>query len=60
MVVEHVAGPLIRLESVFRYLNKFHAFGARRYVVVSWRHVPVVPAVLLSLEFLPRRRFSGV
>lgn len=51
-----LAGPLIRLESLYRYLQKFHALGMRRYVMVSLRHIPLALIVLLTLEFLPRRR----
>jgi len=47
--------PLIRLESLYRYLRKFHALGRRRYVLVSVRHLPAALLVLLSLEFLPHR-----
>jgi lysylphosphatidylglycerol synthetase-like protein (DUF2156 family) len=51
-----LGGPLIRLESLYRYLQKFHALGMRRYVLVSLRHIPLALIVLLTLEFLPRRR----
>ncbi|WP_163747461.1 bifunctional lysylphosphatidylglycerol flippase/synthetase MprF [Mycolicibacterium helvum] len=47
---------LIRLEALYRYLGKFHALGRRRYVLVSLRHIPSALVVLLTLEFLPRRR----
>lgn len=52
----HLLDPLIRLESLYRYLCKFHALGERRYVVLSARHIPSALIVLLPLEFLPRRR----
>ena len=51
----HLGDPLIRLESLYRYLRKFHALGRRRYVLVSARHIPAALVVLLSLEFLPHR-----
>ena len=51
-----LGGPLIRLETIYRYLQKFHALGAKRYVLVSLRHFPLALIVLLTLEFLPRRR----
>ena len=52
----HVLDPLIALESLYRYVRKFHALSARRYAVISMpRLVPLV-FVLLALEFLPRRR----
>jgi lysylphosphatidylglycerol synthetase-like protein (DUF2156 family) len=36
----HLGDPLIRLESLYTYLRKFHALGRRRYVLVSARHIP--------------------
>jgi lysylphosphatidylglycerol synthetase-like protein (DUF2156 family) len=52
----HLFDSLIALESLYRYLRKFHALGGRRYVLLSWRHVLPAAVVLLSLEFIPRRR----
>lgn len=52
----HLLDPLIRLESLYRYLRKFHALGERRYVVLCTHHIPSALVVLLSLEFAPRRR----
>lgn len=52
----HLLDPLVALESLYRYLRKFHALGDRRYAVVSMHHVPHALFVLLSLEFMPRRR----
>ena len=51
----HLGDPLIKLESLYGYLRKFHALGRRRYVLVSPRHLPAALLVLLSLEFLPHR-----
>jgi len=42
----HLLDPLIRLESLYRYLRKFHSLAEDRYVLM----------VLLSLEFMPRPR----
>lgn len=50
----HLLDPLIRLESLYHYLGKFHALSERRYVVLCARHLPGALIVLLSLEFLPR------
>lgn len=50
----HLLDPLIRLESLYRYLHKFHSLAERRYVVLCAHHIPVALAVLLSLEFVPR------
>jgi lysylphosphatidylglycerol synthetase-like protein (DUF2156 family) len=47
--------PLIKLESLYRYLRKFHAVGPRRFVVVPTAHLLRALVVLLSLEFLPHR-----
>ncbi|HET7665360.1 MAG TPA: phosphatidylglycerol lysyltransferase domain-containing protein [Mycobacterium sp.] len=55
----HLGDALIALESLYRYLRKFHALGDRRYVMVSLTQVLPLLVVLLSLEFLPRRRHLG-
>jgi lysylphosphatidylglycerol synthetase-like protein (DUF2156 family) len=52
----HPLNSLIALESLYRYVRKFHALGERRYVLLSWRHVMPAAVALLSLEFMPRRR----
>jgi lysylphosphatidylglycerol synthetase-like protein (DUF2156 family) len=52
----HLLDPLIRLESLYRYLRKFHALAERRYVVLCVHHIPAALLVLLSLEFVPRPR----
>ncbi|MEB4211833.1 bifunctional lysylphosphatidylglycerol flippase/synthetase MprF [Mycobacterium sp. 94-17] len=52
----HILDPLIALESLYRYVRKWHALDARRYALISmWQIVPLL-FVLLSLEFMPRRR----
>ncbi|WP_246541120.1 bifunctional lysylphosphatidylglycerol flippase/synthetase MprF [Mycobacterium spongiae] len=55
-ILIHLLDPLIALESLYRYLRKFHALDARRYALISPTHVMPFALVLLSLEFLPRRR----
>jgi lysylphosphatidylglycerol synthetase-like protein (DUF2156 family) len=55
-VLIHLGDPLIRLESLYRYLRKYHAMGERRYVLLSLRHLVPALVVLLTLEFLPHRR----
>jgi lysylphosphatidylglycerol synthetase-like protein (DUF2156 family) len=52
----HVLDPLIALESLYRYVRKFRALDARRYALVSMTQVVFLAFVLLSLEFMPRRR----
>jgi lysylphosphatidylglycerol synthetase-like protein (DUF2156 family) len=51
-----LGNSLIALESLYRYLRKFRALGERRYVLLSLTQVLPLLVVLLSLEFLPRRR----
>lgn len=52
----HRLDPLIALESLYKYLRKFHSTGERRYVLVALRQLIPLIYVLLSLEFMPRRR----
>jgi lysylphosphatidylglycerol synthetase-like protein (DUF2156 family) len=55
-VLIHLGDGLIRLESLYRYLRKYHALGERRYVLLALRNVLPALVVLLTLEFLPHRR----
>ncbi|MFE3054289.1 bifunctional lysylphosphatidylglycerol flippase/synthetase MprF [Nocardia sp. NPDC059239] len=48
--------PLIRLESLYRFLRKFNAFGDQRYVLIRWREVLIAALALLTLEFVPHRK----
>jgi lysylphosphatidylglycerol synthetase-like protein (DUF2156 family) len=48
----------IRLESLYRFVRKFHAFGARRYVAVRPTQVLWVALAALALEFGPPGRMS--
>ncbi len=52
----HILDPLIALESLYRYVRKFHAIDARRYALISMTQLVPLVFVLLSLEFMPRRR----
>lgn len=52
----HILNPLIALESLYRYVRKFHAMDARRYALISMTQLVPLLVVLLSLEFMPRRR----
>ncbi|EUA12263.1 hypothetical protein I546_2271 [Mycobacterium kansasii 732] len=52
----HLLDPFISLESLYRYLCKFHAVAERRYALVSLTQIVPLLLVLLSLEFMPRRR----
>jgi lysylphosphatidylglycerol synthetase-like protein (DUF2156 family) len=55
-IATHLGDALIALESLYRYLRKFHALGDRRYVLASLTQLLPLLIVLLSLEFMPRRR----
>lgn len=55
-VAVRVGDPLIRLESLYRFLRKFHAFADQRFVLIRWREVLIAAAALLTLEFVPHRR----
>ncbi|GAA5069348.1 bifunctional lysylphosphatidylglycerol flippase/synthetase MprF [Nocardia callitridis] len=55
-VLVHLGDPLIRLESLYRFLRKFHALADQRYVLIRWREVVLAAAALLTLEFAPHRR----
>ena len=52
----HVLNPLIALESLYRYVRKFRALDARRYALISMTQLIPLVFVLLTLEFMPRRR----
>lgn len=47
----HVLDPLIKVERLYRYLRKFHAFDQQRYVMLRWRQLPRTALALLLLEF---------
>ncbi len=51
----HRLDPLIKLESLYRYLRKFHALGKQRYVVLRLRDALPVAVAMLTLEFGVRR-----
>jgi lysylphosphatidylglycerol synthetase-like protein (DUF2156 family) len=47
----HLLDPLIKVERLYRYLRKFHAFDQERYVMLRWRQLLPVLVALLLLEF---------
>ena len=47
----HVLDPLIKVERLYRYLRKFHAFDQQRHVMLRWRQLPRTALALLLLEF---------
>jgi lysylphosphatidylglycerol synthetase-like protein (DUF2156 family) len=51
----HRLDPLIKLESLYRYLRKFHALGKRRYALLRARDLVPVLVAMLTLEFGARR-----
>ncbi|WP_067823634.1 bifunctional lysylphosphatidylglycerol flippase/synthetase MprF [Nocardia inohanensis] len=55
-VAVRLGDPLIRLESLYRFLRKFNAFSDQRFVLLRWREVVIAAAALLTLEFVPHRR----
>ncbi len=55
----HLGDALIALESLYRYLRKFRALGDSRYVMATLTQILPLLVVLLSLEFMPRRRHLG-
>ena len=42
---------MIRVERLYLYLRKFHAFDQQRFVMLRWRQVVVVALAALLLEF---------
>jgi lysylphosphatidylglycerol synthetase-like protein (DUF2156 family) len=52
----HRLDRFIRVESLYRFLRKFNAFGARRYIALRPWEVVWVAAAMLTLEFGPTRR----
>ena len=56
----HLLDRFIRLESLYRFVRKFHSFGDERYVALRPFQVAFVAATALTLEFgNPRRRKTG-
>jgi lysylphosphatidylglycerol synthetase-like protein (DUF2156 family) len=47
----HLLDRYIKLETLYRYLKKFHAFGQQRYVALHPTQVVSVAMAMLSLEF---------
>ena len=47
----HLLDPLIKVEALYRYLRKFHAFDQERYVMLRWRNTVRVALAALLLEF---------
>lgn len=46
-----ILDPLIKLEALYRYLRKFHAFDQKRYVVTKRRNFLPAVFTMLVLEF---------
>jgi lysylphosphatidylglycerol synthetase-like protein (DUF2156 family) len=51
----HTFDPMIKLESLYRYLRKFHALGRQRYAMCRFREVLPVAATMLIFEFGARK-----
>jgi lysylphosphatidylglycerol synthetase-like protein (DUF2156 family) len=54
--MSHRLDGLIKLESLYRYLRKFHSFGKQRFVLLRLRDLIPVGAAMLTFEFGARRR----
>ncbi|MEV6770001.1 phosphatidylglycerol lysyltransferase domain-containing protein [Nocardia sp. NPDC051030] len=54
-VAVRAGDPLIRLESLYRFLRKFNSFSDQRFVLLRWREVLITAVALLTLEFVPHR-----
>ncbi|NUS44398.1 MAG: DUF2156 domain-containing protein [Mycobacteriaceae bacterium] len=50
----HLLDPLIKLESLYRFLRKFHALDGERVVLLRLRYLIPVALACLTLEFAPR------
>ncbi|MBF6330311.1 bifunctional lysylphosphatidylglycerol flippase/synthetase MprF [Nocardia transvalensis] len=55
-VLARMLDPMIRLESLYRFLRKFNSFADQRFVLIRWREIVFTAAALLTLEFVPHRR----
>ncbi|MFI5782435.1 bifunctional lysylphosphatidylglycerol flippase/synthetase MprF [Nocardia sp. NPDC051570] len=55
-VLARLLDPMIRLESLYRFLRKFNSFSDQRFVLIRWREIVFTAAALLTLEFVPHRR----
>ncbi|MBY8863138.1 phosphatidylglycerol lysyltransferase domain-containing protein [Nocardia sp. CA2R105] len=55
-LLARVLDPMIRLESLYRFLRKFNSFGNQRYVLIRWREIVFTAVALLTLEFVPHRK----
>ncbi|HWB66619.1 MAG TPA: phosphatidylglycerol lysyltransferase domain-containing protein [Mycobacteriales bacterium] len=54
--LSHRLDRYVRLESLYRYLRKFHAMGQQRVVLLRLRDLIPVAAAMLTLEFNSYRR----
>ncbi|MQY25669.1 bifunctional lysylphosphatidylglycerol flippase/synthetase MprF [Nocardia aurantia] len=57
-VLARTLDPMIRLESLYRFLRKFNSFGDQRFVLLRWREIVFTGAALFTLEFVPHRKHS--
>jgi lysylphosphatidylglycerol synthetase-like protein (DUF2156 family) len=51
----HTLDPMIKLESLYRYLRKFHSMGRQRYALMRLRELLPVVTAMLVFEFGARR-----
>ena len=51
----HLGDPLLCLESLYRFLRKFHSLGDQRFVMLRLPELVPAAAAMLTLEFVPHR-----
>ncbi|MEO9222095.1 MAG: phosphatidylglycerol lysyltransferase domain-containing protein [Mycobacteriaceae bacterium] len=51
----HFLDPLIKIESLYRFVRKFHALDGQRFAVIKLRQIGWVLFAFLLLEFVPHR-----
>lgn len=54
-----LGNSIIALESLYRYLDKFHAGADRRFVLFRLRYLLPAAFAMLTFEFVPHREYSA-
>ncbi|WP_240954837.1 phosphatidylglycerol lysyltransferase domain-containing protein [Rhodococcus sp. 105337] len=58
-LVFRLGDSVIALESLYRYLDKFHAGADRRFVLFKLRYLLPAAFAMLTFEFVPHREYSA-
>ncbi|SNV24329.1 lysyl-tRNA synthetase [Rhodococcus rhodochrous] len=58
-MVLRLGDSIIALESLYRYLDKFHAGTDRRFVLFKLRYLLPAAFAMLTFEFVPHREYSA-